>query len=471
MTQALTPHSNGGAVEKSAKRDLAEWFQSAEIKQKLAMVLPSQCKTDRHIGALTVQFNKNPKLLECEKMSIYACFMTASQLGIEVDGRRAHLIPFENRKKGITECTLIIDYKGLVELVYRTGNVAMIHADMVCEFDEFEYDKGIVLRHKIDFRKERGKAFAFYAMIRFKDGTEKYDVMTREDVDDVRARSRGKDSAPWTEHYVEMAKKTVFRRLAKWVPLSPEQRDAVEADDDVIDLPPSSVSISPAGETVADLRKSLGAPEPESPPAPDRTPRKQSPKPHVNIPTQPAPEPAREPEPQLTEPDPFAVEPAIEAQAELMPAESAEDAEAKERIQLDELFPEGERWDALIAYALGNLWIKSKSEKIPRNTVMMILQNPQDYIDRVMVWWAAHDSQPAPKATPAPVADAPRSERQVKMGELGEFLSELDPEKAILFATRQGMIQNGDWATISDANLNKILASKTVFKTRVANQK
>lgn len=467
MTQALTPHSNGGAVEKSTKRDLAEWFQSAEIKQKLAMVLPSQCKTDRHIGALTVQFNKNPKLLECEKMSIYSCFMTASQLGIEVDGRRAHLIPFWNSKDKVMICTLIIDYKGLVELVYRTGNVAMIHADMVCENDEFEYDKGIVIRHKIDFRKERGRAFAFYAMIRFKDGTEKYDVMTREDVDDVRARSRGKDSAPWTEHYVEMAKKTVFRRLSKWVPLSPEQRDAVEADDDVIELPSSSVTVTPAGETVADLRKSLGAPEPEPTPAPAKQPRKQSPKPHVVTQAQ---EPAREPEPQLTEPDPFSPEPAIEAQAELMPAESAEDMEAKERIQLDEFFPLGA---TLLDYAVKEGWITDKqgTSAIDIGTVRLLL-NDASWREQITEWHAAQrQSKPAPKAAPAPVADAPRSERQVKMGELGEFLLELDPEKAILFATKQGMITNKDWSTISDANLNKILASKAVFKTRVASQK
>ena len=35
-----------------------------------------------------------------------------------------------------------------------------------------------------------------------------------------------------------MAKKTVFRRLSKWIPLSPEFRDAVEVDDEPIDVTP-----------------------------------------------------------------------------------------------------------------------------------------------------------------------------------------------------------------------------------------
>lgn len=227
-------------------------------------------------------------------------------------------------------------------------------------------------------------------------------------------------------------------------------------------------------ETVEDLKRSLAptieiepaTPEPTPVPASAKAPRKQSPKPHVNIPTQPAPEP----EPQFTEPDPFAEEPAIEAQAELMPAESAEDMEAKERIQLDEFFPLGA---TLRDYAVKEGWITDKqgTSAIDIGTVRLLL-NDASWREQITEWHAAQrQSKPAPKTTPAPVSDAPRSERQVKMGELGEFLSDLDPDKAIMFASKQGMIQNGDWATISDANLNKVLANKPQFATRVRNQK
>jgi len=56
--------------------------------------------------------------------------------------------------------------------------------------------------------------------------------MTREDIDSVRSRSRAGQSGPWVTDYNEMAKKTVFRRLTKWIPLSAEIRDAYERDAD-----------------------------------------------------------------------------------------------------------------------------------------------------------------------------------------------------------------------------------------------
>ena len=42
----------------------------------------------------------------------------------------------------------------------RNGDVAMVHADIICENDDFEYDLGVVKRHRIDFRKPRGEFYA-----------------------------------------------------------------------------------------------------------------------------------------------------------------------------------------------------------------------------------------------------------------------------------------------------------------------
>ena len=43
---------------------------------------------------------------------------------------RAHLIPYGN------EVTLILDYKGLLELVRRSGDVVSIRSELVCENDD-----------------------------------------------------------------------------------------------------------------------------------------------------------------------------------------------------------------------------------------------------------------------------------------------------------------------------------------------
>jgi recombination protein RecT len=212
--------------KRSSAQDIKSLLTGDKFKGEVARALPTHLKPERFIRIACTALTKTPKLMGCTPQSFFNSLLTLSQLGIEPDGRRAHLIPYG------TECQLIIDYKGIVELVMRNGNVSNIHADVVCEHDAFEYDKGDIKTHKIDFRKPRGDMYAVYAICRFKDGTEKTEVMTKDDVDGIRGRSKAGKAGPWVTDYNEMAKKTVFRRLSKWLTLSPEQRDALEKDDD-----------------------------------------------------------------------------------------------------------------------------------------------------------------------------------------------------------------------------------------------
>lgn len=160
------------------------------------------------------------------------CLLNLSQMGLEPDGRNAHLIPYENRRTGLTECQLIVDYKGYVELVMRSGLVSRIHADKICENDEFEYDLGEIKKHVPNFRGDRGQAFAYYVLVEMKDGSRKTEVMPKADIEAIRKRSKSPDKGPWATDYDEMAKKTVFRRCQKWLTVSAEIRDLLEKDDD-----------------------------------------------------------------------------------------------------------------------------------------------------------------------------------------------------------------------------------------------
>jgi recombination protein RecT len=211
---------------------LKAWLSDDRFRHSIAQALPKHLSPDRFLRVATTALTRTPKLAQCDQASFFNCLLTLSQVGLEPDGRHAHLIPFENRKRNCIECQLIIDYKGLVALIMRSGLVSFIHADVVCEADDFEYDRGEVKRHKIDLRNPRGAMYAAYAICRFKDGSEKCDVMGKDEIDAIRKRSRASGSGPWVTDYNEMAKKTVFRRVSKWLPFSPEIRDAIEADDD-----------------------------------------------------------------------------------------------------------------------------------------------------------------------------------------------------------------------------------------------
>jgi recombination protein RecT len=235
QTQAVTKAPATGAVAAQKPKTIRSELEGERFKLAIAKALPKHLTPDRFIRVALTAITKTPKLADCDQYSFFNALLTLSQLGIEPDGRRAHLIPFDNRKRGVTEVQLLLDYKGLVELAMRTGLISSIHADIVCDKDTFEYDRGELKAHKINFREPRGEMYAAYALCRFKDGTESCQVMAKSDIDGIRSRSRAGNSGPWVTDYNEMAKKTVFRRLSKWLPLSPEYRDAIEADADTLE--------------------------------------------------------------------------------------------------------------------------------------------------------------------------------------------------------------------------------------------
>jgi recombination protein RecT len=153
----------------------------------------------------------------------------------------------------------------------RSGLVANLHADVVRDGDLFDYSAGKITRHVPHFIRrdatkhaEAGEIFAVYAIAEFRDGSTKADVMSIDEVNAIRARSRSGGSGPWATDYNEMAKKTVFRRLSKWLPLSPEFRDAVTADDDA---DPIGEALNVTPKTVAPIftkpDAKVAAPEPE----------------------------------------------------------------------------------------------------------------------------------------------------------------------------------------------------------------
>ena len=215
-----------------------------QIKAGWEKALPKVCTPERFARVALTCLKKDSKLMDAiqyagGRASIAAAFMKCAELGIEPDGRRAYLIPYKNNKTKDYTVELIIDYKGIVELAMRSGYVANIHADKVCENDEFEYNIGNIEKHRIDFKKPRGDAYAYYAIVTFKDGTKKCEVMNKDEIDAVKKRSsawdaweRCKKPCPWNTDYDEMAKKTVFKRLSKWIPQSPEMRQAIDYDDE-----------------------------------------------------------------------------------------------------------------------------------------------------------------------------------------------------------------------------------------------
>ena len=198
-------------------------ISSDAMKQQFATALPSHLSPDRFARVAITALTRTPKLQSCTQESFFKCLLDLSAMGLEPDGRRAHLIPYGR------ECTLVLDFKGLAELVRRSGDVVKIHSDVVCENDTFAHSMGDVTEHTYDISKDRGAVIAAYSQVTLKSGAVQSEIMSKAEIDAIKNKSRAGRSGPWVDHYNQMACKTVFRRLTKWLTLSPEVMDAVSA--------------------------------------------------------------------------------------------------------------------------------------------------------------------------------------------------------------------------------------------------
>lgn len=236
-----------------AKKDLAALLASPNVQRQFAMALPRVGITAERMTrfALTA-LNRTPTLLKTQPQTFLACVVQSAQLGLDPSGitGEAYLIPYKD------VCTFIIGYRGLLKLARRSGKIKEAAAHVVYEKDEFEYEYGLEskLVHKPSTEKDPGPILYAYAYAKFIDGGQAFEVMTKEQIDAIRGRSRAGQNGPWVTDYPEMARKTAFRRLAKWLPLEPEDYRAVEiAGQEEAGLP-QDLSEELAPSTVADAK-------------------------------------------------------------------------------------------------------------------------------------------------------------------------------------------------------------------------
>ncbi|SPK73693.1 RecT protein [Cupriavidus taiwanensis] len=213
-----------------------------ESQRKAIMdVLPKHISPDRLIGIALGALRSTPKLLECKVESLLSSLVQCAQLGLEPNTPLGHayLIPFENRRRNTVEVQIILGYKGLIDLARRSGQVISIAAHEVCERDHFVYEYGLYekLEHRPLLTGDRGKVIAFYAVAKLKDGGHAFEVMSKDQVDAIRdasqnyAFAKDKGATVWAKHYVEMGRKTVLRRIFKYLPVSIELQTAFDLDD------------------------------------------------------------------------------------------------------------------------------------------------------------------------------------------------------------------------------------------------
>ena len=220
------------AVTKRPINTIKDLFEKA--RPSIMSIMPKHLTADRLIKVARVAISQNPRLMECSPRSLLQSFMTAAQLGLDIGGTlgSAYLVPFRNKKTGQYEAQFIVGYRGLIDLARRSGQIESIEARAVNEADKFELEYGLnpKLIH-IPNLETSGNLKGVYAIARLKGGETSIEYMSKTEIDGIRARSRARDDGPWVTDYSEMARKTVVRRIAKYLPLTVELSEAIDKSD------------------------------------------------------------------------------------------------------------------------------------------------------------------------------------------------------------------------------------------------
>lgn len=240
------------AANKPGPSALGKFLGQENVKRQLQMAMPKHMTADRIVRATLTAALKNPKLYQADTNSLALALLDASQLGLEPNGRDAHLVPFKNSKKSkaaghdVFDVQLIPDYKGLVQLAYQSGIVRGIDAKAVHEKDLFQYELGSndFVKHIPCTEDDPGQLVYAWAMVKFKDGGEKFVVLNRRDIKKRRDKSQTANSdyanvreqSPWNTHPESMWAKSAIKELSKWMP----QKQGLEIFQKAVEIDTSS---------------------------------------------------------------------------------------------------------------------------------------------------------------------------------------------------------------------------------------
>ncbi len=222
------------------------------MEKQFQLAMPKGAEAQQLIRDALTCLRQTPKLQECESNSVLGALMTCAQLGLR-PGVLGHawVLPFWDNKSRGYKAQLVIGYQGLVELSYRSNQIASLSARTIFANDAYEVEYGLEekLLHKPLMTGDRGEPVAYYAVVRFANGGSTFIVISHVDMLKYKqkyATAKSKEGTvfgPWKDEFEGMAHKTCLRQLSKWMPKSTELALAVENDGAVrVDLTPAAVT-------------------------------------------------------------------------------------------------------------------------------------------------------------------------------------------------------------------------------------
>jgi phage RecT family recombinase len=251
-TSILVPRSGDGSeLQLPNPRHAA----AAELWQRLPRLprwIPRGIDREQFLLAVTAEANRMPE--NTDASTICAAAFNCAVMGLIPAPAIGHafFVPFKNSSRNyIHEVSLIVGYKGYLELGYRSGFLAGVTIDVIYEGEKAERwndATGPQMRHELDWDRGEGnpkkdfeRVKAAYCIYHTTAGYRDIVVVGKTELDKLKRKYDRGNMSIWGEHPIAMSKKTAIRRASKLWKQSKELAHAefVESYSDAGKIAPS----------------------------------------------------------------------------------------------------------------------------------------------------------------------------------------------------------------------------------------
>lgn len=202
-------------------------FETAAVKAKDMFLQLTDEKTWSREIVFALQILRGNRLLQsADQQSIRDAVVNIATTGATLNPalHQAYLVPRDGK------CCLDFSYRGLAKIAVDSGSVIDIDATVVHERDEFYYEMGLEpkLIHRPHLGENPGDMTHVYAIAILHNGVKKFIVLTKAEIEKVRATSKAQNG-PWKTWYEEMSRKSAVKKLYKMLPQTDRMSVAVSA--------------------------------------------------------------------------------------------------------------------------------------------------------------------------------------------------------------------------------------------------
>lgn len=210
-------------------QELAVIEKIKQVESKMLNLIPADV-AKREISFAVQHVAGSTQLQKCTPVSLQTAVYNIANIGLSLNpaSKEAYLVPRYNSALQTMEASLQPSYVGLIKLLTDAGTVTQVTTNIVHAGDKFEIDlaTGFVSHRPCLVKANKGEKIGAYALATLPNGAKQCQWMEIDEINEIRNCSESyknektRQYSPWDKFYDEMAKKTVVRRLYKYLPRS-----------------------------------------------------------------------------------------------------------------------------------------------------------------------------------------------------------------------------------------------------------